>query len=65
MDGMTKVLLKKSDPSGLTYVSDWNGRSNAAKVQPVEYNGSVVRTTSHSMRSFALSLCCSGWWWCR
>eukprot|EP00904_Undaria_pinnatifida_P011230 jgi/Undpi1/7237/HiC_scaffold_22.g09710.m1 len=32
MDGMTKVLLKKSDPSGLTYVSDWNGRSNAAKM---------------------------------
>ncbi|CAN0170907.1 unnamed protein product, partial [Ascophyllum nodosum] len=32
MDGMTRVLLKKSDPSGLTYVSDWNGHNNAHKM---------------------------------
>ncbi|CAM9711535.1 unnamed protein product [Laminaria digitata] len=32
MDGMTKVLLKQSDPSGLTYVSDWNGHANADKM---------------------------------
>lgn len=32
MDGMTRILLKKSDPSGLTYVSDWNGQSNNHKV---------------------------------
>ena len=34
MDGMTEVLLKKSHPSGLTYVSDWDGRTNTAKVMP-------------------------------
>lgn len=32
MDGMHKVLLQKSNPSGLVYVSDWNGRSNDYKV---------------------------------
>eukprot|EP00903_Cladosiphon_okamuranus_P020635 g18945.t1 len=32
MDGMTRKLLKKSEPSGLTYVSDWNGRSNTHKM---------------------------------
>ncbi|CAN0083356.1 unnamed protein product [Scytosiphon promiscuus] len=32
MDGMDHVLLKKSQPSGLTYVSDWNGHSNVAKM---------------------------------
>eukprot|EP00752_Nemacystus_decipiens_P015936 g14242.t1 len=32
MDGMTRKLLQKSDPSGLTYVSDWNGRGNVHKM---------------------------------
>lgn len=36
MDGMTDLLLKKSNPSGLTYVSDWNGHSNVAKVTPAD-----------------------------
>lgn len=32
MDGMADILLKKSNPSGLTYVSDWNGHRNEDKV---------------------------------
>lgn len=37
MDGMTQHLLKKSEPSGLTYVSDWNGRANTPKVYILPY----------------------------
>jgi len=32
MEGAIKVLLQKSSPSGLSYLSDWNGRSNVAKM---------------------------------
>ncbi|CAM9163978.1 unnamed protein product, partial [Discosporangium mesarthrocarpum] len=32
MDGVAEVLAKKSNPGGLTYISDWNGSHNKDKM---------------------------------
>ncbi|CAM9257753.1 unnamed protein product [Choristocarpus tenellus] len=32
MDGVAEVLIKKSNPSGMTFVSDWNGSRNINKM---------------------------------
>jgi hypothetical protein len=49
MDGLMDILLKASSPSGMAFLSDWNGHNNARKMDHLAcFMPAVLALGSHT-----------------